>query len=79
MSSVNTETFISYFPIWIPFIPVASLIAVASTSKIILNNSGELSLTVSQWCLSLCNPMDCSIPGFPVFHHLSEFAQTHAH
>ena len=49
MSSVNSETFISYFPIWIPFIPFASLIAVASTSKIILNNSGELLLlTVSQ-------------------------------
>ena len=57
-----------------------SLIAVASTSKIILNYSGELlSLTVSQWCLSLCNPMDYSIPGFHVFHHLPEFAQTHAH
>ena len=23
--------------------------------------------------------MDCSIPGFPVFHHLLEFAQTHIH
>ena len=25
----------------------------------------------------LCNPMDCSTPGFPVLHHLPEFAQTH--
>ena len=23
--------------------------------------------------------MDCSMPGFPVFHHLLEFAQTHVH
>ena len=23
--------------------------------------------------------MDCSIPGFPVLHHLPEFAQTHVH
>ena len=27
----------------------------------------------------LCGPMDCSTPGFPVLHHLSELAQTHAH
>ena len=24
-------------------------------------------------------PMDCSTPGFPVLHHLLEFAQTHVH
>ena len=24
-------------------------------------------------------PMDCSTPGFPVFHYLMEFAQTHVH
>jgi len=29
--------------------------------------------------LILCNPMDCSIPGFPVFHYLPEFAQTCVH
>ena len=28
---------------------------------------------------TLCNPMDCSTPGFPVLHHLLEFAQTHVH
>ena len=27
----------------------------------------------------LCEPMDCSMPGFPVLHHLLEFAQTHVH
>ena len=26
-----------------------------------------------------CNPTDCSLPGFPVLHHLSELAQTHVH
>ena len=29
--------------------------------------------------MTLGNPMDCSIPGFPVLHHLLEFAQTHVH
>ena len=28
---------------------------------------------------TLCNPMDCSTSGFPVLHHLLEFAQTHVH
>ena len=28
---------------------------------------------------TLCNPMDCSTPGFPVHHQLLELAQTHVH
>ena len=28
---------------------------------------------------TLCNPRDCSTPGFPVLHHLLELAQTHVH
>ena len=34
---------------------------------------------VTQSCLTLCDPMDCSTPGFPVFHQLLEPAQTHVH
>ena len=30
-------------------------------------------------CPTLCNPMNCSTPGFPVLHHLPEFAQIHIH
>ena len=30
-------------------------------------------------CPTLCDPMDCSTPGFPVLHYLLEFAQTHVH
>ena len=32
--------------------------------------------SVTQLCLTLCNLMDCSMPGFPVLHYLLEFAQT---
>ena len=35
--------------------------------------------SVAQSCLTLCNPMDCCLPGFPVLHYLPEFAQTHVH
>ena len=31
---------------------------------------------VVESCLTLCNPMDYSMPRFPVLHHLPEFAQT---
>ena len=33
--------------------------------------------SVAQTCPTLCDPMDRSMPGFPVLHHLLEFAQIH--
>ena len=30
-------------------------------------------------CPTLCDPMDCRAPGFPVLHYLLEFAHTHVH
>ena len=35
--------------------------------------------SVAQSCPTLCDPMDCSMPGFPVHHQLPEFIQTHVH
>ena len=35
--------------------------------------------SITQSCLTLCDPMDCSTPGLPVHHQLPEFTQTHAH
>ena len=35
--------------------------------------------SVTQSCLTLCDPMDCSKPGFLVLHHLLELAHTHVH
>ena len=35
--------------------------------------------SVTQSCPTLCNPMDCSTPGFLVHHQLPEPTQTHVH
>ena len=35
--------------------------------------------SVAQSCPTLCDPMDCSTPGFPVHHQLLELAQTQVH
>ena len=34
---------------------------------------------VTKSCPTLCKPMDCSTLGFPVLHHLLQFAQVHVH
>ena len=34
---------------------------------------------VAQSCLTLCDPMNRSMPGLPVHHQLPEFTQTHIH
>uniref|UniRef100_A0A8D1YEA5 Uncharacterized protein n=1 Tax=Sus scrofa TaxID=9823 RepID=A0A8D1YEA5_PIG len=41
MSSANSDSFTSFFLIWISFISLTSLIAVIKTSKIMLKSSGE--------------------------------------
>ena len=35
--------------------------------------------SVAQLCLTLCDPMTCSMPGLPVHHQLTESTQTHVH
>ena len=40
---------------------------------------GDCCCPVAQSCPTLCNPIDCSTPGFQGVYHLPELAQTHVH
>ena len=42
-----------------------------------LSTSSVLFSSVTQSCLTHCDPMECSTPGFPVHHKLTDLAQTH--
>ena len=50
---------------------------------ILLHHKREVAFSsvssVAQSCLTLCDPMDCSTPGFPVHHQLPEHTQSHVH
>ena len=39
----------------------------------------DIVAVVAQLCLTLCEPMDCSTPGFPLRLQLLELAQNHVH
>ena len=44
-----------------------------------LSNTMSYCCSVAQSCPTLCSPIDWSMPGFPILHHLLELAQTHVH
>ena len=54
-------------------------ISISGWKDSILNISILKFSSAAQLCLTLCKPMDCSTPGFPVHHQLPELVQTHVH
>ena len=57
---------------------VISPLKVSTVFNLLLFSSVQFS-SVTQSCLTLCYPMDCSTPGLPVHHQLPDFTQTHVH
>ena len=56
------------------------LVRILSKCTCVHLHRGSLQLcSVTQSCLTLCDFMDCSTPGFSVHHQLPELAQTHVH
>ena len=49
----------------------------ANTCKTYIMFSSVQFSSVAHSCLTLCDPMDCSMPSLPVHHQLPEFTQTH--
>ena len=52
------------------------------TTFLTLWNRNSMTLCISsvtQLCLTLCDPMNCSMPDFPVYYQVLELAQTHVH
>ena len=58
--------------------PVRSEIKIGEVSRDCLL-SWVTCCSVAQLCLTLCDPLDCSPPGFLVLHYLLEFAEKHVH
>ena len=57
-------------------------VRLAYKQQTFISHSSEGSVqfnSVTQFCLTLCDPMDCSMPVFPVHHQLPDVAQTHVH
>ena len=77
--SASSLAFLSFF---YPFINVIKFEGdISILPKLLLKrktNSVQFS-SVTQSCLTLCDPMNCSTPGLPVHHQLPEFTQTHIH
>ena len=57
------------------------MVSRASLDSVTVWNIERCSLVcaVAHSCLTLCDPMNCSTPGLPVYHQLPEFTQTHVH
>ena len=65
-------------------IPAKETFSTSSVARIVritvkTDYSANRCCSTAKPCLTLCDPMDCSMPGFPVLHDLPEFAQTQAH
>ena len=75
--------------LWVEGLLSVSWVNISERAKLVIpdlpgqrNHLGRLlrmCCSVTELCPTLCDPTDCSTPGFPVLHCLLEFAQTHVH
>ena len=76
----NGLPFLTLGDLYDPGIEPASVVSLALAGRFFTSAPpGVQFSSVAEPCPTLCNPMDCSRPGFPVHHQLPELAQTHVH
>ena len=73
-NSMNREV----WQTWLKQLNMYAISKINKKSFKIRLHSVQFSL-ITQSCLTLCNPVDCSTPGLPVHHQLLEPTQTHVH
>ena len=59
------------------FLSLKIIVSVEVTSELFCHVKNDQFSSVTQSCLTLCDPMDCSTPGLPAHRQLPEFTQTH--
>ena len=71
--------FLRFFKIWTKVLTLLHY-CFLENNKVLQSNYPSIQFSsVSQPCPTLCDPMNCSMPGLPVHHQLPEFTQTHIH
>ena len=61
-----------------PYMTTGQTIALLDSANFLAKRSDQIR-SVAQWCPTLCDPMNRSMPGHPVHHQLPELTQTHVH
>ena len=77
-SAIKKNTFESILMRWMKLEPIIQS-EVSQKEKHQYSISSVQFSSVAQSCPTLCDPMNCSMPGFPVHHQLPEFTQTQVH
>ena len=76
--STQYVAYVLYCRNYLPLKKIQNLqVTVISFKNYFLTQVHQLVISVTQSCLTLCEPMDCSTPGFPVHHQLLEPTQIH--
>ena len=81
MAATMAETFSALYlcPTQVPGSPLTRL-RVSFCPQTCQTSSGPSGCrSVAQACPTLCDPVDCSMPGLPVHHQLPQLTQTHVH
>ena len=77
-SAIKKTTFESVLMKWVKLEPIIQSEASQKEKHQYSIRSDQIR-SVTQSCLTICGPMNCSTPGLPVHHQLPEFTQTHFH